>query len=51
VSSSARRSLRTRFSVDFRFRPDMFSIVLSAQFADNKALRRSGPLRRDTPGS
>ncbi|MCZ4080511.1 hypothetical protein O1W68_21470, partial [Rhodococcus sp. H36-A4] len=38
--------LRTMSSAEFRFRPAMFSIVLSAQLMGNKTLKHDGPVRR-----
>src|SRR3546814_1827967 len=48
VSSSALRSLRTMSSAELRFRPAMFSIVLSAQLMGNKALNRDGSVHLGT---
>ena len=42
----ARRSVRTMSSTEFRFRPAMFSIVISALFTGNKTLEQDGPIHR-----
>jgi hypothetical protein len=36
--------LRTMSSAEFRFRPAMFSIVLSAQVTGNRTLKQDGPV-------